>query len=607
MEYKLLNEKKPRTPRELFKMVMENRGFISDEDIEAFMNPSNTNEFDEGGIYFGEKIEEFEKILDTIIYNGKRGKSILIIVDADADGFTSASALHIMLATAKDFKDAKIDYFVHSNKAHGLTEEVMQYIMDKNEVGEGIDLVLVPDAGSNDLDQWQELNDNFVECCIIDHHETKNTLESFDHMIINNQFEERKFHKEYVGAGMVLMLAKYAEIKAPDTFKPGLWRSLLPLFLIGQIGDSSDIASEGLRHYVLMAHENFLGHNEFLDFYVMNNMSENFSFRDFSFSLIPMINAVARIGKLEERKILFEALANYPHEETITVLRQKKDPITNKRPKVEMEVPFYDEVCKVLGRVKTRQDKLRNDNVALLDEQLDLEKGILISVTDNEKVVSLTGLIANMFSSKYKKPTLTLVDGIVDGHYIGSGRGSESVIADFKLWLNETGLFEFAEGHANAFGVKIKKENLPKLIELTKDVKQNPVEWQVDAEYNNAYEVEKHVIDICKYNNIFGGKVTDPLLCVNLSVPKKYIKRRGTVITLWSYGVSFIIYKQNEEAFDAMQNAEGEEFRCKVIGRPKLNNYQGKERAEIIVEELEFEEINTLAFGESASLEDFGF
>ena len=56
-----------------------------------------------------------------------------------------------------------------------------------------------------------------------------------------------------------------------------------------------------------------------------------------------------------------------------------------------------------------------------------------------------------------------------------------------------------------------------------------------------------------------------------------------------------------------MQNAEGEEFRCKVIGRPKLNNYQGKERAEIIVEELEFEEINTLAFGESASLEDFGF
>jgi len=105
MEYKLLNEKKPRTPRELFKMVMENRGFISDEDIEAFMNPSNTNEFDEGGIYFGEKIEEFEKILDTIIYNGKRGKSILIIVDADADGFTSASALHIMLATTKDFKD----------------------------------------------------------------------------------------------------------------------------------------------------------------------------------------------------------------------------------------------------------------------------------------------------------------------------------------------------------------------------------------------------------------------------------------------------------------------------------------------------------------------
>lgn len=46
-----------------------------------------------------------------------------------------------------------------------------------------------------------------------------------------------------------------------------------------------------------------------------------------------------------------------------------------------------------------------------------------------------------------------------DKKYIGSGRGDEKVLSSLKDWCNETGLVEFAQGHANAFGISIPEDN----------------------------------------------------------------------------------------------------------------------------------------------------
>ena len=67
----------------------------------------------------------------------------------------------------------------------------------------------------------------------------------------------------------------------------------------------------------------------------------------------------------------------------------------------------------------------------------------------------LNGLIAMQLSDRYKRPTI--VARLNDEGYIrGSARGlDKSELKDFKAFLNESGFFEYAQGHANAFGCSI--------------------------------------------------------------------------------------------------------------------------------------------------------
>ena len=58
--------------------------------------------------------------------------------------------------------------FFHSGKQHGIND-LMTEILNAN-----LDLLIVPDAGSNDVDACRELRANDVDVIIADHHEIEN-------------------------------------------------------------------------------------------------------------------------------------------------------------------------------------------------------------------------------------------------------------------------------------------------------------------------------------------------------------------------------------------------------------------------------------------------
>ena len=77
---------------------------------------------------------------------------------------------------------------------------------------------------------------------------------------------------------------------------------------------------------------------------------------------------------------------------------------------------------------------------------------------------TLTGLVAMNLAAEYKKPTMLGRLG-TDNKFRGSCRGiNESELKDFRQFLLDSNLMEFAEGHANSFGFEIKNNNIPKLI-----------------------------------------------------------------------------------------------------------------------------------------------
>lgn len=103
------------------------------ENIEAYMRPSREYEND------SMLLDNVETAAKRLVEHLERKSSILFIVDADCDGYSSSSILWLYI---KDFyPDAIMKYICHEHKAHGLED-----IIDEVEQC-GFDLVLVPDAG----------------------------------------------------------------------------------------------------------------------------------------------------------------------------------------------------------------------------------------------------------------------------------------------------------------------------------------------------------------------------------------------------------------------------------------------------------------------------
>ena len=129
------------------------------EDIEKFMHPTKELLQDWRDL---ENIEEACSLLLETIEGNKR---ILLIVDSDTDGITSAAIIyHYIMALDKD---ASIDYLLHSKKQHGL-EDHIETILESPVV---YDLIIQPDSGSNDKEYHEQLPPE-TKVLVLDHHIT---------------------------------------------------------------------------------------------------------------------------------------------------------------------------------------------------------------------------------------------------------------------------------------------------------------------------------------------------------------------------------------------------------------------------------------------------
>ena len=197
--------------------ILKNRGI---ENRSLFLNP--TDQDDTSALKFKNIDVGIEMFLAHIITNSKIG----LVVDSDADGITSSSIMYQYIKKIKE--DTEIIPFFHNSKAHGLTEEIMEKISSEPE----IDLVIVPDAGSNDLENIKVLIGMDIDVLIIDHHEVEKETEFG--ILINNQLEGNiETNRNLVGAGMVLRFCEAVDSKLNYPKADNFY----DLAAIGQIGD----------------------------------------------------------------------------------------------------------------------------------------------------------------------------------------------------------------------------------------------------------------------------------------------------------------------------------------------------------------------------------
>mgnify|MGYP001750124439 FL=1 len=79
----------------------------------------------------------------------EESRKVHIIVDSDVDGYTSSAIMYMYLKTVCPMWE--VTYSLHDKKQHGLSEDII--------IPKDTQLLIIPDAGSNDVEQCCKLKE----------------------------------------------------------------------------------------------------------------------------------------------------------------------------------------------------------------------------------------------------------------------------------------------------------------------------------------------------------------------------------------------------------------------------------------------------------------
>ena len=191
MEYKLIAPRQDGTS--LLEQILLNRGFTNREDIQHFLST------DENDILNPLLLDNMKEGVELLIKHISQNNNAVIIIDSDADGYTSSAILMNYLNNFfPNWIQNNLNYWIHSGKQHGLVDFIDTYDwQNKN-----IKLVICPDSASNDYEQHKIFKEHNIDILILDHHEADKGY-SENAVTINNQLSKNYPTKSLCGAAVV--------------------------------------------------------------------------------------------------------------------------------------------------------------------------------------------------------------------------------------------------------------------------------------------------------------------------------------------------------------------------------------------------------------------
>ena len=313
-----------------------------------------------------------------------------------------------------------------------------------------------------------------------------------------------------------------------------------------------------------------------------------------AFYIVPLVNAITRVGTQDEKQILFESMLEWKAYDLI--------PSTKRGCKGQEETRL-EQALRVCTNVKNRQTRTRDAEVECIENIIQennlLKHKVLAIKLDNMSIDrGITGLIANELMSKYKRPVVLLSKTEHEGleAWEGSARGYEkSKMKDFRQFVKESNLVFLAEGHANAFGFGVYDKDFESFIswsdEQLKDIEFSP-SYKVDFIYSMSDINSKDILDLGDAKYLWGQNIDEPLIAVeNVAVTNDMIglmsrDKNPTLKIQLPNGVTCIKFKSSEEELDNLSSELG----CvsiNLIGKPEVNRYFGSVTPQIIITDYE--------------------
>lgn len=565
MKVTLLNKPDPKLPARV--QVLLNRG-IQPKDIKPYLE--TTDDIINSPLMLG---------ADTIAQGGQMllhsiaaEEDVLVIVDADCDGFTSSALLiNYLYDLFPAFVHNHLKWFIHSEKQHGLNDCI--------DIAKKYKLVICPDSSSNDYEYHQQLHNIGINVLVLDHHEADHISEHA--CIINNQMSDYP-NKELSGVGITWQFCRYLDMASHNSYAD----NYLDLVALGNVADMMSLRSMETKHLIFKGFKEENIKNPFIyemaqknsfslgksDYKPSKEFGLQFSPMGAAFFIAPFVNAMVRSGTLEEKQLLFDSMLKFKAFEMI--------PSTKRGHKPDEEERLVDQAIRTCTNVKNRQTRAQDAGVEHLEhlivENNMLEHKVLLFLLEPGEIdKNIAGLIANKFMSKYQRPVciLTEVTDNETGHvlYQGSARGYGADMM-FKDICAEAGSL-FAEGHQGAFGLsldggypndenqaEVAGDGLYQFIERTdealKDMSEEPtyfVDYIWDA---NSVDGQK-ILDIANMNDFWGKDIDRSYVYIKnikISADNFKVMKSNTLKYELPCGIDIIQFGGTEEQIDKFKN-----------------------------------------------------
>lgn len=554
--------------------VLTNRG-IQLEDIPHYLKLDASDNLSPSLLA---NIDDAVKMLLTHL-NRPDGQ-IFVVVDSDCDGYTSSAVLLNYIYEVFPSAINKISYMLHDGKVHGIE-------LDK--IPAGTTLVIAPDSSSNEYDIHKELKKQGIDVLVLDHHEADQVSQYA--CVVNNQLCDYP-NKTLSGVGIVYKLCQRIDEIMGEQHAD----NFLDLVSTGLIGDMMDIRNMETRYLISC------GFNSLRNPFVKGMTNKNsYSLKGeltpigVAFYIVPLVNAVTRVGTQDEKQVLFDSMLEWKAYKLVP---------STKRGCSGQEEQLIEQALRVCTNVKSRQTRLQDAAVETIERLIAdaglLEHKLLIVCLDEAHKIDpgITGLIANKLMAKYQRPVALLnkferEDGV---YYSGSARGyDKSRMKDFRSFVLESELSVLAQGHANAFGISFKEENIPLFLEYS-DKK------LADFDFTPSYRVDyigrpqtfnpQIILDLGEHKELWGQNMEEPLIAIeHIQVTKDMVTlmsrdKNPTLKIQLPNGVSCIKFKSSEEEYEEFLTEQG----CvtiNLVGKPEVNRYYSSITPQLIITDYE--------------------
>ena len=563
MQYKLfkqsLNDKE-----NILKTILINRGI---ENWREYLNLDSSccNDYDNL-----DNIEEAVKLFDK---HFSQKNPIAILIDEDVDGQCSAACMYGYIKRLDS--GYPVYYILHNyNKAHGLLK------MNDGDfvIPDDVKLLIIPDAGTNDTKQMNELISRGVDCLCCDHHQRENNAEC-KAIIVNNQTSDRYTDKNFCGTGIIYEFLRALD----DWYICSFANEFLDLVCFANIADVMSMKDCQTRYYVETGFKNI--QNKFL-LAMMEAQEFNtkgiWNIFNIAWYLVPPINSLIRIGSIDDKDKLFRAFVG----------DDSKFPYKKRGSSEEIYEDIYTHVARLCKNTKLKQDKIRDVLCEELKDQVNPKDKVMLLATENGDR-GIIGLSCMKLADNIGRPCIIVKD-IGDGKLAGSARNCRnSIVKDFKELVSSTKVFNFAAGHSEAFGVELNADRLEEAHKALNDALENYeydntvyCDFILDA-YDLDYEFIK-TIDDSKW--LYGTGIEEPTVAIEnieLSSEDCIIMGKNADSVAFMYGgVKYCKFKctDDDELLNFARGLNGEYATLTVIGKCSVNTYNGSSTAQVIID-----------------------